>query len=756
MRTRTQIGTVGKLFDSVVPFFLPSWPIQAPGLLFFATPGRGVIATYELGTLPAHLPPTFFRDAMENLVEHEVPKAWKSGQVICKERVTTDCGDYKWLLQALGPQPDDIHAIAGILTCVVEAPVNIQTYGEMVKGLYSLGYKGFIQRMASEIVVEASKCKEAIPFMKTVVTGLHDMVGRGHCSLIKLDENGYLLPQERFTTDPAVYTGSKLHQVLNRFVSKKAEVYQEDSRVAMYPIYVEGEPIAALLLHVSDQEEKWLDRLDMEMLHTTGEQVSHQLHRTLHMHDILRESQKKELLYQLTKQIHASIDVNDVLAGVLASIKQLYPYFSAELYLTMEMETNLPIKTFSLQKQHNQVSQQAYFEGKLIMGQEEMGEETITFVAAPLHGRQGIYGILQLATNEIINLSSKETEYISILAETAGSAFENAQLYQQSRDMVRELRLINEMAQQINRSLNMIDILEFVTKMLHRTFDASYSAILQKAPDGERMQIISSSKSDQVGQLIPITATPISEIFIDKRKILPSPDCFTNQSHHLFPYQSVMGVPLLQDSEVSGLLIVADHKSNFFTYDDYKLLELFGQHTSLAITNALLLSEVERMVITDNLTGLFTRRYLNENVKKSLLADEQGSLILIDIDYFKKINDTYGHLVGDEILHKVASVIKNCIRDSDIPARWGGEEIAIYLPHVDVLVASKIAERIRIRVQEESKPSVTISSGVAMWSRDVQQNRSAEELLHDADVALYKAKQDGRNLVRKSDSRKIW
>ncbi len=162
------------------------------------------------------------------------------------------------------------------------------------------------------------------------------------------------------------------------------------------------------------------------------------------------------------------------------------------------------------------------------------------------------------------------------------------------------------------------------------------------------------------------------------------------------------------------------------------------------------------MVITDNLTGLFTRRYLNENVKKSLLADEQGSLILIDIDYFKKINDTYGHLVGDEILYKVASVIKNCIRDSDIPARWGGEEIAIYLPHVDVLVASKIAERIRIRIQQESKPSVTVSSGVAMWSRDVQQNRSAEELFHDADVALYKAKQEGRNQVRKSESRKIW
>lgn len=756
MRTRTQIGTVGKLFDSVVPFFLPSWPIQAPGLLFFATPERGVIATYELGTLPAHLPPTFFQDAMEELVKQEVPKAWKNGQVISKERVTSECGDYKWLLQALGPQPDDIHAIAGIITYAQEALVNIRTYGEMVKGLYSLGYKGFIQRMASEIVVEACKCKEATPFMKTVVNGLHAMVGRGHCSLIKLDESGHLLPQERYSTDPAVYTGSKIHQVLNCFVSKKTEVYQEDSRVAMYPIYVEDEPIAALILHVADQEEQCLDKLDIEMLHSTGEQVSHQLHRTLHMHDILRETQKKELLYQLTKQIHASIDVNDVLAGVLASIKQLYPYFSAELYLTMEMETNLPIKTFSLKKQHNQVSQQAYLEGKLMMGQEIIDEQAITFVAAPLHGRQGIYGILQLATHEIINLSAKETEFISILAETAGNAFENAQLYQQSRDMVRELRLINEMAQQINRSLNMIDILEFVIKMLHRTFDASYSAILQKASDGERMQIISSSKSDQIGQFVPISATPIAEILNDKRKILPSSDCFTNFPHHLFPYHSVMGVPLLQDSEVSGLLLVADHKPNFFTYDDYKLLELFGQHTSLAITNALLLSEVERMVITDNLTGLFTRRYLNENVKKSLLADEQGSLILIDIDYFKRINDTYGHLVGDEILYQVASVIKNCIRESDIPARWGGEEIAIYLPHVDVLIASKIAERIRIRVQQESKPSVTISCGVAMWSRDVQQNRSAEELFHDADVALYKAKQEGRNQVRKSESSKIW
>ncbi|WP_232699848.1 sensor domain-containing diguanylate cyclase [Brevibacillus daliensis] len=752
LQTRAQTGKLEKIVDGIVPFFLPSWPKQVPGLLFFYTPERDLLSSYLLGEESGQLSSNILIEC-SFVIQKELDQVLLTNQsvMVDGDDRTLSIGNFKCMLQPLAPENGMVHAVAGILIMEEDAYPYIHTFGEMLKGLYNMGYKGFLQRMVERVIDEAIKFHEPELFMKAVVQHLHETIGIAHCSLIRLDGRGFLLPQERFSTEDKSFAESSLYHVLPRFVHQKIErLTTADNKLAFYPIYYNEKPIAALILHIDETEEATLDGLDLLLLQMTGEQIRSQMHRTLHIHEILRESQKKELIYQLTKKIHASIDVHDVLEGVVGSINQLYPYFSTELHLTMELQTTLPVKTFTVHKELNQVSQQAYFEGRLTTGREDKEGRLETLVAAPLLGKQGIYGILLLKTTEMINLSVNESEYISVLAETAGIAFENAQLYQQSRNKIRELRLINEMAQQINRSLNMMDILEFVTKMLHMTFDAEYAAILQKLSDGEHMQIVSSSKSEHIGQIIPISSTPIAEIFMEKQRILLSNENFLHEPHPLFTYSSVMGVHMHQDSEVSGLLLVADTKPNFFSYDEYKLLELFGQHTSLAINNALLLSEVERLVITDNLTGLYTRRYLNENVKKSLESEEQGSLILVDIDYFKNINDTYGHLVGDEILHKVSSVIKTCIRDSDIPARWGGEEIAIYLPNVDITIASKIAERIRNRVELESNPKVTVSGGVAMWSKSLEINKTAEELFHDADVALYRAKQGGRNQVRHS------
>ena len=122
------------------------------------------------------------------------------------------------------------------------------------------------------------------------------------------------------------------------------------------------------------------------------------------------------------------------------------------------------------------------------------------------------------------------------------------------------------------------------------------------------------------------------------------------------------------------------------------------------MSNATLHAEVRRMVITDNLTGLFARHYLNERIGRKQLRDSSGSLIVVDIDHFKKINDTYGHQVGDNILIQVSGIIRTSIRDSDIAARWGGEELAIYLPLLGIEQTERVAERIRYRVENETNP----------------------------------------------------
>src|SRR5690606_25230017 len=160
-----------------------------------------------------------------------------------------------------------------------------------------------------------------------------------------------------------------------------------------------------------------------------------------------------------------------------------------------------------------------------------------------------------------------------------------------------------------------------------------------------------------------------------------------------------------------------------------------------AIANASLHAAVRRMVITDNLTGLNTRSYLDEQVALMQKKDHCGALIMVDIDYFKDVNDTYGHQVGDQVLIQIGKIVMSNIRETDIAARWGGEELAIYLPLSKLEHTQMVAERIRVSILNETDPQVSVSCGISLrdWKDDII---SVETLFYRADLALYEAKNE--------------
>lgn len=151
----------------------------------------------------------------------------------------------------------------------------------------------------------------------------------------------------------------------------------------------------------------------------------------------------------------------------------------------------------------------------------------------------------------------------------------------------------------------------------------------------------------------------------------------------------------------------------------------------------------------DALTGIFNRRILFERLDYEMKRTERTqkplSVVLMDIDYFKQVNDQYGHLVGDQVLIQVAKLIQQSVRKTDIVGRYGGEEFLILLPDCSTSEGSKVAEKIRMAIKEavfETDLKVTISGGVAEY-----QNQSIEKLVEDADNRLYEAKRNGRNVV---------
>ena len=163
--------------------------------------------------------------------------------------------------------------------------------------------------------------------------------------------------------------------------------------------------------------------------------------------------------------------------------------------------------------------------------------------------------------------------------------------------------------------------------------------------------------------------------------------------------------------------------------------------------------DLEKAAITDALTGCFNKKeieFLTEKILKNYLRyGNSFSILMLDIDFFKKVNDTYGHLAGDFILKEVANTLKNTIRDSDFCGRFGGEEFIILLPNTKLTGALKLAERIRNIIENKEfnfngeKIPITVSIGITSASK----HDNVSSLIERADTALYDAKRNGRNRV---------
>jgi two-component system, cell cycle response regulator len=161
------------------------------------------------------------------------------------------------------------------------------------------------------------------------------------------------------------------------------------------------------------------------------------------------------------------------------------------------------------------------------------------------------------------------------------------------------------------------------------------------------------------------------------------------------------------------------------------------------------------MAITDPLTGLYNRRYMESHLgsllEQAVARKKPLTVLVLDIDYFKAVNDTHGHDAGDDVLREFAVRIKKSIRGIDLACRYGGEEFVVVMPETDLTVATMVAERLRRRIATEPFPvqegsrniEVTISVGISALGKD----DTAATILKRADAALYRAKRDGRNRV---------
>lgn len=223
-----------------------------------------------------------------------------------------------------------------------------------------------------------------------------------------------------------------------------------------------------------------------------------------------------------------------------------------------------------------------------------------------------------------------------------------------------------------------------------------------------------------------------------------------------FKTKSIMCAPVkIKDKTIGVIEVVNKANGGSFTDADLALLVKLIEQASMAIDRILLYQKLEELVITDDLTNLFNTRYLNRSIETEIQRSRRHStsvsLIFMDLDYFKNINDTHGHLVGSRVLVEIARILINELRTIDIVARYGGDEFVIVLPQTTLTNAMNIAERLRRSVEKSTflvpqglNLKLTASFGVASYPESAH---SKEELLKIADESMYRVKNRSRNDV---------
>lgn len=342
-----------------------------------------------------------------------------------------------------------------------------------------------------------------------------------------------------------------------------------------------------------------------------------------------------------------------------------------------------------------------------------------------------------LRTFDILNQRTSELEKSQAQIET---------IYETSRTLVERLHL-SEVVEEILNIVQSVMGYRFFSIFL--LTEQRMLSLLGQIQEGKRVTEtqakpvrLSSILGTVVEKAAPVRVFDLGEVpdpGVDLRKI-----------------RSFMAVPLISRGNVIGLMSAGSDKIGAFLEQDERIFSILAGSAGLAIENARLHQKTQELTVVDDLTGLYNYRYfirkLGTEVMRASRYNQPLSLIMLDIDWFKKCNDTYGHLFGNLVLQDIARRTRESVREVDVVCRYGGEEFAAILPQTKKEDARMIGERIRHRVEsaefvsetKESRVTITVSLGVASFPEN---GKTSKELIEKVDQALYLAKGRGKNLV---------
>ena len=316
-----------------------------------------------------------------------------------------------------------------------------------------------------------------------------------------------------------------------------------------------------------------------------------------------------------------------------------------------------------------------------------------------------------------------------------------------------ELEQLAQMGRALEEAHDPLAVGDVLLDALADTFQFRRMALFEVTGDSPRLLTCRNLLDAVVADFTVGPSSVLSTAANDRRTLLVSemdPDVDPWLTAIMPDARNIAIVPLAADAVVGVLVAETGRRpGSRIERRVVATTERFAGHTALAMRNANLLERMQQMAVTDGLTQLANRRSFDRSLERELTratrTDGRLSVVLLDIDHFKALNDTHGHLVGDNVLREIASALAECGREYDTIARYGGEEFAAVLPGCSSALAVQVADRLRRAVEEaRTEVPVTASCGVATYPYD---GADVDSLLGAADRALYSAKRSGRNRV---------
>ncbi len=382
-------------------------------------------------------------------------------------------------------------------------------------------------------------------------------------------------------------------------------------------------------------------------------------------------------------------------------------------------------------------------------------QSTRSELAIPLMVRDEVVGVLDCQSDRLDHFDPETIELLTLFSTQASIALQNARLYSLERQRARQLEAINTIAQQSTAVMELEELLVRVCGVIQKAFQVSHVSLLLR-DDGDLVmrahQGILTPCAPPNGRF-PASQEPWSRVISASGTIVEKDLSGLPEPLRLFRESaSRMSIPLISFGQTLGVLTLHSSQPNAFRERELQSLESVADICANSIQNAHYVERVKQLAYLDGLTGIFNRRFFElrimEEIERARRYGTGMAVIMADIDQFKRLNDEFGHLLGDEVLRQVSSLFHQQLRKVDVVCRYGGEEFAILLTQISAQQAIAIAEKLRRLVEKFQFPGVprtiTISVGVAAFPTD---GKTRDEMVRAADSGLYAAKQAGRNRV---------